>query len=79
MSAKDDEERYEEEYSTLQGTWLNAKYVYKDKTLVVYIGKDTYECVDVPVEVWSAFKSADSKGSFFNRNIRGKYNHSMFS
>ena len=74
-----DKPKEEEEFDTLEGSWLRAKYVYKDKRLVVYIGSDAYECVDVPKDVWDEFKLAPSKGSYFNRNIRGKYNHSMFS
>jgi hypothetical protein len=64
---------------SIQGTWLEAKYDNDSRTLVVYIGSDAYECVDVPQDVWDSFKSASSKGKFFNNNIRGQYNHSMFS
>lgn len=68
-----------DEYDTLEGTWLSAKYVYKTKALIVYMDSDAYELVDVPEDVWKAFKSAPSKGRFFNTELRGKYNHSMFS
>ena len=61
-------------------SWIEgAKYNTETKTLVVYIGADSYECVDVPEDVWSEFKHATSKGQYFNKNIRGRYNHSMFS
>lgn len=66
---------------SFQGSsWIEgAKYDTGSKRLVVYIGKDSYECVDVPIEVWEDFKNASSKGQYFNQYIRGKYNHSMFS
>ena len=61
-------------------SWINgAKYNTETQTMQVYIGSDAYECVGVPNEVWERFKNAGSKGSFFNKNIRGQYNHSMFS
>lgn len=65
---------------SFQGTsWIEgAKYNFEEKRLVVYIGIDAYECVGVPEDVWREFKSAPSKGQYFNRHIRGQYNHPMF-
>ena len=61
-------------------SWIGgAKYNTETETMQVYIGSDVYECVGVPSEVWDGFKNAGSKGSYFNANIRGQYNHSMFS
>lgn len=34
-----------------------------------------YIYYDVPVEVWHSFKNAESKGSFFNTDIKGKYEY----
>lgn len=34
-----------------------------------------YIYYDVPVEVWYSFKTADSKGSFFNSEIKGQYEY----
>jgi len=60
-------------------SWISgAKYDTETQIMQVYIGSDTYECVGVPEGVWSAFKNAGSKGQFFNKNIRGQYNHAMF-
>jgi hypothetical protein len=35
-----------------------------------------YAYFNVPLEVYDAFLSADSKGKFFAANIRGKYQYS---
>lgn len=34
-----------------------------------------YHYYDVPYEVWCAFKTADSKGSYFQESIRGYYEY----
>lgn len=40
--------------------------------------KSVYECQDVPKDVYDTFKSAPSRGSFFNTNIKGNYIHKWF-
>ena len=34
-----------------------------------------YEYLDVPESVYSAFQQAESKGQYFNREIRDEYQH----
>jgi len=41
-------------------------------TIAFKSGK-TYDFFDVPPEIWNGFKEAESKGSFFSRNIKGKF------
>ncbi|WP_410743747.1 KTSC domain-containing protein [Flavobacterium sp. CG_9.10] len=41
--------------------------------LVIKTGSRAYVHQDMPNEVWESFKKADSKGSFYSRNIRGNY------
>ena len=45
------------------------------KTLAVEIRGDTYYYFDVPQNVVRAFEQAGSKGQFFNRMIKGKYDY----
>lgn len=54
--------------------------IYDDETLrmLIYIGDDTFECQGVPVQVWQEFKQSPSKGQYFNRNIKGLYQHEYF-
>ena len=33
-----------------------------------------YAYTDFPIDAWESFKSARSIGSYYNRNIKGKYN-----
>lgn len=34
-----------------------------------------YIYMDVPRDVWEAFRASESKGRFFNQNIRGKFEY----
>lgn len=58
-------------------SWItSAKYFSCDGLIgyfVIEIGNKTYIHQDLPFEVWENFKNADSKGSFYSRNIRGNY------
>lgn len=52
------------------------KFVYNDKTKVLYIKfKNThiYKYIDVPIEIVKEFISSESKGKYFNKNIKKKY------
>lgn len=60
-------------------SWIKgAKYNTETEVMQIYIGDkgEVYECEGVPNEVWNEFKSATSKGSYFNKYIRGQYNSS---
>jgi len=58
-------------------SWItSAKYYSCDGLLgflVIKTGNRTYVHQDMPIEVWESCKKADSKGSFYSRNIRGNY------
>jgi hypothetical protein len=58
-------------------SWItSAKYFSCDGLsgfFVIETGNRTYIHQDMPYEVWKNFKNADSKGSFYSRNIRGRY------
>jgi hypothetical protein len=58
-------------------SWItSAKYFSCDGLsgfFVIETGNRTYIHQDMPYEVWGNFKNADSKGSFYSRNIRGNY------
>jgi hypothetical protein len=41
--------------------------------VVVFINSGRYDHPGVPYEVYAALMQATSKGSFYNRNIRGRY------
>lgn len=50
---------------------------YKEASSILEIqfsGGNVYRYFDVPHEVFSGLITADSKGVFFQRNIRGKFN-----
>lgn len=61
------------------GSWIQgAKYNSETQLMQIYMsgGSEVYECEGVDSDTWSEFKSAKSKGSYFNKYIRGKFNSS---
>lgn len=58
-------------------SWItSAKYLSCDKAtgfFIITTGNRTYIHQNLPLEVWEQFKKADSKGKFYNQNIKGKY------
>ena len=42
--------------------------------LIIEIRNTEYIYQNVPISVWQEFKTADSFGSFYNRNIKNMYN-----
>jgi len=70
--------KFEDEANTSRSSWItSAKYyscdgiagyfIYSTNRNHVYIHKD------VPIEIWRQFKTASSLGSFYDNNIKYKY------
>ena len=60
-------------------SWIQgAKYNSETQRMQIYIGAggEVYECEGVDPDTWSEFKSAKSKGTYFNKYIRGQFNSS---
>jgi hypothetical protein len=52
----------------------NLFYVPKKRELwVTFVSGRRYVYADVPADVFDAFKTAESRGAFFNREIRDRY------
>ncbi len=50
------------------------KYFEEIKTLRInYVSGRIYDYKNVPEKIYKALKTATSKGSYLNRNIKGKY------
>lgn len=73
--------KIEESANTSKSSWVkNASYYSCDGQKGFFIletSKKEYLFSDLPYEVWKDFKDAESCGSFYNENIRGKYNLSL--
>lgn len=57
-------------------SWITgAKYNTETKQMQVYIGTkgEVYEFEGVDSGTWSEFKSAKSRGKYFNNHIRGNF------
>lgn len=54
-------------------SWIRLVDYYSDKTMIIMMGKKTYSYKNVPFSVFMDFMTAESRGRFFNYNIRGKY------
>jgi hypothetical protein len=60
-------------------SWIRqVTYNKSTKQMLITTEKSSYECQGVPLEIFEEFASAPSKGSYFNRNIKGKFNHEYF-
>jgi len=63
-------------------SWItNVKY--DDESRLMWVSmkggqKNIYECQDVPMETFTGFRSAPSRGSYFNENIKGQFLHKWF-
>ena len=60
-------------------SWIQgAKYNSETQLMQIYMsgGSEVYECEGVDSNTWSEFKRAKSKGSYFNKYIRGQFNSS---
>jgi hypothetical protein len=60
-----------------QDSWIKSVHYYScnesDGYLIVKTDKGEYLYSGVPDSIWTQFKYADSYGSYYNYNIRGKY------
>lgn len=70
--------KIQESVNTSKSSWIkNASYYSCDGQIGFFIletSKKEYLYVNLPYQVWNEFKSAESFGSFYNKNIREKYN-----
>lgn len=66
-----------------EGVKFIQKVEYDEETkemLITMQGyKNKYACVNVPLEVYEGFEKAESKGTYFNNVVKGKFLHEYFS
>jgi hypothetical protein len=48
-------------------------YSWWRKKLVIVINEERYDYCGVSTSVWKSYEEADSKGSFYNREIKGNF------
>ena len=70
---------FSEQIDTSQSSWIKAASYYSCDGAVGFFvlrtSKKVYLYKDVPKDLWSRFKQADSLGSFYNRQIKGRYEY----
>ena len=44
-----------------------------NRLTVVFKSGRSYDFFDIPTDVWTGLKKADSKGRYFTQNIKGKF------
>jgi hypothetical protein len=66
-----------EDADVSSSSWISSAKFYSCDSfsgfLVIRTGNKTYIHQGIPFKVWVSFKNADSKGSFYSRNIKGNY------
>ena len=69
--------RFSDDINTSRSSWIRSASYYSCDGITGYFifTTDTKEYIhsDVPVALWKQFKVAPSFGSYYDRNIRGKY------
>ena len=50
-----------------------AVYSPSSKELIIHFTRSDYKYEDVPADIWKQFKGAESKGSFFNHEMKDKF------
>ena len=70
--------KIEESLNTSKSSWIkNASYYSCDGQIGYFIletSEKEYLYANLPYQVWTEFKSAQSFGGFYNEKIRDKYN-----
>lgn len=68
---------FSETVNTERSSWVRgASYYSCDRVtgfMILELNDHEYVHIGVPVEIWKGFKRADSFGSYYNRNIKGRY------
>lgn len=68
---------FTESVNTSKSSWVRgASYFSCDKVFGYFIiktDKHNYIYKDLPISVWNNFKNASSFGSFYDRNIKNRY------
>jgi hypothetical protein len=63
--------------NTTNSSWIREAYFYScDKNFgyfVIKTNKNMYIHKDLPTSVWNGFKNANSFGSYYNNNIKNRY------
>lgn len=66
-----------ESINTSKSSWIRGASYYScdGKTGFLIIATDTKDYIhnNVPIEIWEQFKNAESFGSYYSNNIKGRY------
>ncbi len=64
-------------FSSPESSWIEGATYHSDDgktgTMVLETEDKDYEFVGVPMDVWNKFKAAPSKGKFYHKHIRDRY------
>lgn len=70
---------FSEQLDTSKSSWIKAASYYScdgaKGYFVLRTSKKVYIYKNVPKDLWNRFKQADSQGSFYNRQIKGRYEY----
>lgn len=69
--------KIDESVNTSKSGWILSAHYYscdgKTGFFIIKLKRKEYIHAHMPVSVWQQFKRADSFGSFYNYNIKGRY------
>jgi hypothetical protein len=68
---------YSDNFTASESSWINSfEYFSCDGVtgyLIMHTGGREYLHSNVPIEIWLELMDSDSKGEFYNSNLRGKF------
>ncbi|PKG42735.1 KTSC domain-containing protein [Psychroflexus sp. MES1-P1E] len=77
ITIKNTDFHLEEELTKNNSSWIdNAEYYSCDNNfgfMILYTDGGEYIYQKMPLSIWRNFQKANSKGRFYNRHIKGKY------
>ncbi len=69
--------KIDESINTSKSEWILKAHYYSCDTktgfLIIILKSRKYIHANIPVSIWEKFKRANSFGSFYDHNIKGKY------
>jgi hypothetical protein len=73
--------KIKDDVNTSKSSWIRSAAYYSCDGVTGYFIYSTdereYIHAEVPIELWNEFKEATSFGSFYDRNIKGKYRFTL--
>lgn len=73
--------KVDETINTSKSSWIRSASFFSCNGIsgffIIGTDKKEYIYLDIPYDIWQGFKNAESFGSYYNHNIKHKYNFKL--